>query len=100
MSEVLTLASRKALAAEDLADTLSHWQVLDIVYVQANGRMQTPAHVDPWKPTKTLIELGILKPSAVRTTVANYLVPGNRFRPVLEALRRSGRVRQPEEVVL
>lgn len=95
MSEVLTLASRKALAAEDLATTLTHWQVLDIVHIHAHGNLQIGSAA-PWKPLQQLIDYGVLKVGvrAARPCV----VPGHRFRPVLEALWRSGRVSRPAEV--
>lgn len=91
MSEVLELAS---VAAEDLASRLTHWQVLDIVYVHAHGNLKI-GKAALWRPLQQLVDEGVLKFSALRA-VHPVLVPGHRFRPVLEALWRSGRVRRPE----
>lgn len=101
MSEgVLTLASARAMAAEDLAASLTHWQILDIVYVHKTGRMQISVGTPPWRPLQRLIDLGILKPCSVQNSVVAYLVPSHRFRSILENLWRSGRVARPAEVVL
>ena len=81
-----------AQCAEEQAAALSHWQVLDLVYVYENGRMQIST-TPPWKPTRELLEAGIFRKSAV-VTHDPFLVPGHRFRCVLEALWRSGRVQR------
>lgn len=98
MSEQLTLAPKKALPAEDLAASLTHWQVLDVVYIHAHGRLQI-GKLQPWKPTQELVDAGVLKRVAGSTVTNSYLVPGHRFRSVLENLWRSGRVGRPEEVM-
>ena len=84
-------------APEDVAASLTHWQVLDIVHVHTHGTLQIGAAA-PWKPLRELIDADVLKlgVSAARPCV----VQGQRFRPVLESLWRSGRVARPAEVVL
>ena len=91
------LEEQKAPSAEEQAAKLSHWQILDMVFIHREGRMQITG-TPPWRPVNQLIDLGILKKSAV-VAHSPYLVPGHKFRPVLECLWRSGRVARPAEVV-
>ena len=93
MSQVLELAS---IAAEDVAARLTHWQVLDIVHVYREGRIKVSPQRDPWPPLAALVADGVLKRCANFNSRAAYLVPGHRFRAVLESLWRSGRVQRAE----
>lgn len=94
--EVDEAALKRAVSAEDLAATLSRWQVLDIVHVHREGRLQLSATQNPCAPLRKLIDLEIFKRPYRGDSVVDYIVPAHRFRPVLEALWRSGRVRRPE----
>jgi len=89
-------ALKRAVSAEDQAAALSHWQVLDIVHVHREGRLQLSATQNPCAPLRKLIDLEIFKRPYRGDSVVDYIVPAHRFRPVLEALWRSGRVKRPE----
>lgn len=91
-------ALKRGQSAEDQAATLSRWQVLDIVHIHREGRLQLSATQNPCAPLRKLIDLEILKRPYRGDSVVDYLIPAHRFRPVLEALWRSGRVRRPEVV--
>lgn len=93
----LTLKEFLQVSAEEEAARLSHWQVLDIVFVHRNGRIQVAAKTPPCRPLAQLVALGILKRSDTNNTSNALLIPAHRFRPVLECLWRSGRVKRPED---
>lgn len=86
----LDVLTANALSAESLAEKLSHWQVMDIVFVANHRGLQLGA-ARPWRPLDQLIQWGVLKYSSEGAKHL-VLVPSHRFKAVLAALVRSGRI--------
>ena len=86
MSDVLELGT--ANPAEMVARRLSRWQIMDMVFIHRNGRMEV-GRTSAGKtraPIQSLIDAGVLMAGAT----GDYVLPGKRFEPVLKALHGAG----------
>lgn len=86
------------VAAEVLASSLSHWQLMDIVYVARHGNMKAGSK-RTCGPLQGLIDSDVFKLSCPKA-IHRVVVPGTRFQAVLYALERSGRIATHRGMVL
>lgn len=84
------MAKRADEAADMVARRLSRWQILDMVYIHRNGRMEIGRRADGTTraPVQRMLDEGILEMGGSH----RYVMPGKRFMPVLQALYRAGEV--------
>jgi hypothetical protein len=74
--------------ADMMARRLSRWQIIDMVYIHRNGRMEIGRRADgkTRAPVQRMLDEGIVMLGGS----GQYVLPGKRFEAVLEALHRAG----------
>jgi hypothetical protein len=80
--------------AEMVAARLTRWQIIDLVYIHRNGRMEIGRRPngETRAPVQRLIDDNILSMGGS----GQYVLPGPRFKAVVYALARMGQIQSLE----